>query len=167
MADTIKITMLNDQELIAKLRAKGPRIIAILTAKMNALMIQLESYIKANKLSGQVLQRRAGILSGSVHANPAALEGTNIVGSVEGAGGPAWYGRLFEEGGSRFYTIMAVKARALAFIAGDGTKVFVRPPHAVVHPPAPLRPFMAPSLEEKTEDIKAGLQQSLQDGLNE
>jgi hypothetical protein len=163
MPDTLKITMQNDATLIAKLRAAGPRIIQVITNKMNALMFLLEGKIKSEKLSGQVLQRRSGILSGSVRAIPAALEGTNIVGGVTAGGGAAMYASVQEYGGTHAYPVFAVKARALAFLM-DGKQVFAK---RVMHPPLPARSYMRSSLEENSAKIKSELQQSILDSLNE
>src|SRR6266850_252537 len=94
----LKISFLDgsDTRLVQQLRAKGPNIIAVLIGKLNELMIQLQSYIVTQKLSGQSLRRRTGVLAGSIRYIPATLEGTKIVGGVQGAGGPAWYGKLYE-----------------------------------------------------------------------
>src|SRR5258708_4124488 len=159
----LKISFLggSDQRLVEGLRAKGPAIIQVLMTKLNALIFILQSYIVSRKLSGQVLNRRTGVLAGSVRAIPAVLEGTKIVAAVEAAGGPAFYGAVHEYGGSGAYPIVATRARALAFLM-DGKKVFAR---SVMHPPAKVRPFMAPALEENAADIEAQLRVALDEEL--
>jgi hypothetical protein len=152
----------SDSRLLESLKAKGPRIIEVLMTKVNALMFALQAYVVGQKLSGQVLHHRTGVLSGSIRAIPAALEGTSIIGAVEGAGGPAFYGAIHEYGGTGAYPIVAVRARALAFLM-DGKKVFAK---SVMHPAAQIRAFMAPSLEENAADIEAQLRAALDEELN-
>jgi hypothetical protein len=154
----------SDQRLVETLRTKGPRIIAVLMTKLNALMIQLQSYIVSNKLSGQVLARRTGILAGSIRAIPATVEGAKIVAAVEGGGGPAFYGRIHEEGPEQgAYPIVAVRARALSFVMG-GKQVFVK---SVMHPAVRMRPFMAPSLDENAATIEAELRAAVDQEINQ
>lgn len=154
----------SDRRLVESLREKGPAIIRVLMSKLNELMIQLQSYIVAQKLSGQSLRRQSGRLAGSIRYIPAVLEGTVIVGAVEGAGGPAWYGKLYEDpeaggtgGVSHSWQITATKARALSFVV-DGRRVFAR---SVIHPPLAARPFMTPSLDENAGNIEAQLRAAL------
>jgi hypothetical protein len=154
----------SDERLVEALRAKGPRIIQVLMSKLNELMIQLQSYIVAQKLSGQQLRRITGKLAGSIRYIPTTLEGTKIVGAVEGAGGPAWYGKLYEDtdaggtgGVSHSWQITATKARALSFVV-DGRRVFAR---SVTHPAMSARPYMTPSLDENAADIETQLRAAL------
>lgn len=130
------------------MREKGPRIVSALTSKMSALMFLLQSYVVSQKLSGQVLKRRTGALSGSVHVVPTTTVGTKIVGEVTGASPPAGYGWVHELGGSRSFRVkvMSVKGRALSFM----------------HPPLPKRPWMAPSQQE----MAAQIEQALRDAVN-
>lgn len=142
-----------DQRVIQALEQKGPRLVEVLMGKLTELMLQLKTYIVEQKLSGQVLSRRSGVLSGSIRAIPATLEGTKIVGAVEGGGGPAFYAAVHEYGGSAPYQIIATRARALAFVMG-GKQVFA---NSVTHPPAIARPFMSTSLAENAATIEAEL----------
>lgn len=89
-----------DKRLEASLRAKGPNALKALVLKMNALMIRLQAKIVGEKLQGQVLHHRSGKLSNSVRVIPARVDGTKLIGEVQGAGGPAWYGVLDEFGGT-------------------------------------------------------------------
>lgn len=169
----LRIFFRNDVEFVQALERKGPAIISALVRRVNQLMVSLQSYIVSNKLSGQALARRTGKLAASIRYIPAELKGTQIEGSVEGGGGPAWYGKLFETedaggtgGGSSFYTIMAVRARALAFVTKSGDKVFVRPPGVVNHPPAQVRPFMSSALAERASSIRTSLQEAINEELN-
>jgi hypothetical protein len=154
----IKITWTVNPTTIENMRRKGPRIVAVLMAKMTVLMYQLSSYIQSTKLSGQVLGVRTGILRSSVHAIPATAQGTRLTAAVEAAGGPAFYGRIFENGGKSTYTILATKKRALSFIM-DGKRVFAK---SVNHPALKARPFMKPSEDEN----RAKIFKELNDAVN-
>lgn len=132
-----------------------------------------ESYIVANELHGQVLNQRSGKLAGSIRALPATQEGTSIVGRVEGAGGPAWYGRGFEEDGFKPHDIVPVNGKALRFAAGGGDRwfsafggkdiVFAKKVH---HPGSPPRPFMGPALEARTPEIVAAVELAIGEVLS-
>jgi hypothetical protein len=141
---------------------KGARIVAILHGRVTQLMNQLSRRIVETKLSGQVLKVRTGVLRGSVHALPTTFQGTSIVGGVEAAAGPSFYGR-FHEYGAKPHEIMAVKARALRFLR-DGREVYAA---RVMHPGLPVRAFMAPSLAESAESIQTDLQNALDRAINE
>lgn len=160
----------SDQRLVESLRAKGPNIVRILMTKVNSLMIQLQSYIVAEKLSGQYLKRRTGKLAGSIRFIPATLEGTKIIGAVEGAGSASWYGKLYEyetAGGTggvpHSWEIVATNARALNFVM-SGRDVFVK---SVTHPGLALRPFMTDSLNENADRIAGELQAAIDEEINQ
>lgn len=153
----LKITLSGGEKLIEALKTKPVTIVSVLTGKLNALLFQLQSYIVSKKLSGQVLHRRTGVLSGSVRVIPATVAGASIIGGVEAAGGPAFYGAIHELGGTSSYQIVAVKARALAFMV-NGKKIFAT---RVTHPAIKARPFMSTSLAENAENIKTELQAAL------
>lgn len=163
MAELLKITLQGGPELVAAIQKKGPRIIEVLRTKITAAMIQLSSYIISQKLHGQMLQHRSGKLAGSIRAIPAVFEGASIIGSVEGGGGPAFYGKFFElesaggTGGTKPHAIFAVKARALRFVMG-GNIHFAK---SVQHPGFAARPFMTTSLSENADKIQTDLQAAL------
>jgi hypothetical protein len=158
----------SDRRLVETLQAKGPALIVALTVKLNALMIRLQSYIVTSKLSGQLLRRQSGKLAGSIRAIPAQLEGTQIIGAIEGGGGPAFYGKFYEytsaggTGGTQAFPVFAVKARALAFLV-DGKTVFAK---RVMHSAIGPRPFMTEALDEKAPEIDAELQSTLDEEID-
>jgi hypothetical protein len=155
----LNIRLQGGQKLIERLRTAPSRVVNVLSVKLNALLFQLQSKIVLEKLSGNPLHRKTGTLAGSVRVVPALLQGTSIVGSVTAGCGPAGlYAGVHEYGGSRLYQVLAVKARALAFVT-NGKKVIAK---SVIHPPAKERSFLRSSLKESAADIK----QQLQDALN-
>jgi phage gpG-like protein len=117
----------------------------------------------SKKLSGQILHRRTGKLSSSVRALPTTLSGTSIIGGVQAGGGPSFYGAVHEFGGTRAYPIIAVKARALRFVM-NGKTSFAR---SVMMPPAKIRAFAGPSLDENAEMMRAELQAALDKAIQE
>jgi hypothetical protein len=156
----LKIYFGNRPEFVKAMQTKAPRIMEVLTGKVTRLMFMLSSYVVSRKLSGQILHRRTGILSASIRAIPATVAGTKIIGEVQAGSGPAFYGAVHEYGGSRAYPILAVKGRALAFMM-NGKQIFAK---SVIHPPAKMRAFFTPSLDENAENIKAELQKAV-DGV--
>jgi len=166
----LRLTLNNTHaQVVAALQVKQDKLVSALLDKMTYLMQRLQQKIVGEKLSGQVLSRRSGRLADSIIAEPAILEGTDIVGRVAWAGGEAWYGKVHEFGGTRDFVINVQASRrewrragvlgkrALRFMLG-GKEVFT--PY-VFHPPLPKRPFMAPSLEEMREEIKEGLRERI------
>jgi hypothetical protein len=102
--------------------------------------------------------RKKGWLANSVRVIPATASGSTVIGGVEGAGGDAWYGRLFEDGTSRTYEIATSSKKALMFEMA-GQQVFFQ---RVMHPPFdPTRlAFMHPVFEEMQEEIRAEIQEA-------
>ena len=88
-----------DKALIESLGHKGQGAIRAIVGKITEMTLRLQRHIQTEKLEGQVLQHRTGKLINSIRALPVRLEGDSIVGEVQGAGGPAWYGRVHEFGG--------------------------------------------------------------------
>jgi hypothetical protein len=149
----------SDQRVAAALRAKGPQIVQALMRKLESLMLQLQAKIVGEKLQGQVLAHRTGKLSGSIREIPVTNTGTLLTGAVEGAGGPAWYGKLHEEGGTFPYHRKSKIAErlsgkeAMSKRARKGSITF------------PQRSFMRTSLEEMRGQIFEGLRTAVSEEL--
>ena len=180
----------SDKFLISRLNGRGTAVVRALATRLTRLMLALQRHIVRDKLSGQVLHRRSGKLAGSIVAYPAELSGTQLVGRVEGASGPAWYGRVHEFGGDHEYEIKPVNGRALAFfpegysnveggreilrgmrqktnlqrrtkaITAFGNKGGVVVRAVYHHPPLMQRAFMKPSALEMKPQILADLKAS-------
>ena len=105
----------SDKLLAAAFRKQAEVIVARLTRQMNISMIQLQRYIVVEKMSGQVLHHRTGVAAGSIRVEGVAVSGNELMGSVVGGGGPAWYLIVHEKGGTREYEIRPVHKKALAF----------------------------------------------------
>ncbi len=160
----IEISFANtDQLVIRAIESKAEIVGARVASKMNELDAETVAYIVSAELHGQILKQRTGKLAGSVRAIPPRQEGTSIISQVEAAGGPAWYGALFEKGGTGPFDIVPVAAKALKFIGSDGNVVFAKRVH---HPGIPSKPFMAPALEARTPAILAGIEEAIGEVLS-
>jgi len=155
----------NGYQLLQALRAKGGRVVTVLLTRANMLMFMLQSKIVSEKLSGQVLHRRTGVLSASVQPIPATLDMDNlkIKFGIQAGGSAAFYAAVHEYGGSRAYEVTSVKARALQFVT-NGKTVYA---HSIMQPPAKQRAFMGPSAEEFLPTIQSELNRAVHDALTE
>lgn len=108
-----------DKRLAAFLERKRPQIVEQLADTLDTLMLELQRRVQ-QKLSGEVLQHRSGKLLGSVVKEPVQVSSNRISGRVTAAGGPAFYGRIQEAGGTRQYEILPKNKKALAFF-GSGS----------------------------------------------
>jgi len=148
----------SDVRVAAALRAKAPQIVQAVLRKMNVFMLELQAKIVGEKLQGQVLQHRTGKLAGSIRAIPAVVEGEAIVGAVQGGGGPAFYGRVHEFGGT--FNIPEYQRQ----ITGGKKQDMLKRVAGTVRAHTarfPERSFMRTSLEEMRERIFAGLTQTI------
>jgi len=148
---TIKI---NSDAFRGKLLKYSDALTTRLMATMNELTKRLQARIltrPGTPVSAD--HRRKGWLANSVIPVPASASGGTISGSVQAAGGPAWYGKLFEEGSSSPYPIIAANKKALAFELA-GQSVIVK---SVMHPAfdSSRLAFMKPAfLEAEPEMIQ-------------
>jgi len=147
----------SDATLIARFERKANLAVHALASKLQALNFQLQAKIVGEKLSGQVLNQRTGKGAASVRALQVEQEPGQIRGSVQAGGGPAFYMRIQEKGGTSDYTIAPVDKKVLAFMM-DGKQVFAKMVH---HPALKARPFMSTSLNEMSPEIVEGLQLTL------
>jgi len=141
----------------AELRAKFLLIGETLPARLIRTIDQqdalLQAHIVRDKLSGQVLHRRSGRLSRSIHSAPARAEGGNVIGKV---GTNVVYAPVHEFGA----TIRAKRAKYLRFKV-QGRFVSVK------EVTIPKRPFMKPSLEERRPAIAAAIRKTVVQVIHE
>jgi len=185
----------SDAEVINYYRTLYNKIMASLEAGMDTEMLRLRHYIVTQKLSGQVLRHVSGTLVDSIHPVKSVVKGNQVIGGIEGGGGPAHYGGYFEAGGKGPYIIRPVNKKALAFFGADGSTPRnqsvmgnVRRAMAsggnrraaaissfssiggvvtkqVTHPAIPHLPFMGPSLEENAGSIRDALQKVVSEAI--
>lgn len=98
MNDKIEVRILGTKAVLEGMRRRAKRVNGAVLEAMQRIVIGLESHVVTEKLSGQVLHRRSGVLSGAVHGTVEAGPGGTIVGKVM-VGKQAWYGKIHEYGG--------------------------------------------------------------------
>lgn len=143
---TVNVTVIGGKELIARFSSMPRRVHDELFKSVTKLSLQLENYIKTNKLSGQVLNKISGRLQSSIHSRVSDT-GTKITGSAFSAA-PMPYAAIHEYGGTiPAHEIFAKNAQALRFMIG-GKIVFAK---SVQIPDVkmPERSFMRSALADK------------------
>jgi len=127
---------------------------AALQAKAIALAIALTAHVTDDKLSGQVLAVKSGLLRASI-ASQVEVDG-DIVRARVFVGPGVKYAAIQEFGGrTAAHEIVPDKARALSFVVG-GARIFAR----IVHHPGstlPARSYLRSSLADMAGEIAAGL----------
>ncbi len=149
----ISFKLSGDLGVLAQIETRRAALFAALVERINYWDQRLQQRIQ-QKLSGEVLHQRSGKLKRSIEVIPAVADeaaGT-ISGRVVGAGGPAWYGKLHEFGGT-----FAVKASTRRHVSKAHIRVIVKA-HTVTFPE---RSFMRSSQAELKPDILAGLQDTV------
>ena len=135
---------------------------AALLARVEALEALLVLEVAEN-LDGRVLNRRSGMLAASV-ASSIEDDGDTLTATLASSGVP--YAAIQEYGGhTAAHEIVAVKGRALAFVAGGALRFAVR----VQHPGSniPARAPFGSALESCAEAILSGLKDSVAAALQD
>lgn len=167
----LRITLQNAPLVQAYLADKVPKLFEAVRVEIDRQNKLLQTHIVGDKLQGQVLHHRSGKLGASIRIIPATIDGTMVSGTVEGAGGPAWYGRVHEYGGT---WEVASHSRRTGFTAsGTQTRLLTRGGRvrkAVASTTShtvgsytltfPERSFMRSSLEDLRESITAAIQEA-------
>jgi hypothetical protein len=135
-------------------------IVAAVHRKMTELATLMHEKVIEN-LSGKILQKQTGQLLSSVHQR-VDLNGDVMSASVfvEPESPKAW---ALEKGGERYYAILPVKARVLAWIDKGGEKVF-RP--SVHHPPSRAFRYLGEAFDEVRPMAPEMFQEVIQDVLD-
>ncbi|HVI09585.1 MAG TPA: hypothetical protein VND65_14950 [Candidatus Binatia bacterium] len=168
-----RIKIVSSPENIERIGAAGSsRVMEAITAKMNLLMLKLQSKIVGETIPA-FFERGAPNIAASVRAIPATTDGTTIRGNVE-AGGPKTtktvlhsgvevdYAAVQEVGIYHSYRILPFNKKALAFLLNEKL-VIVR---SVTHPGLKERPFMRYGLQEMETEIIEGLSKTLTEILS-
>ena len=132
-----------------------------LVARADALRAMLEDRIRQN-LSGDILATRSGALLNSISSD-LEDDGTDLVVEAQSAGVP--YAAILEYGGkTAAHDIVAVKAGALAFMAG-GARHFAKVVH---HPGSTFKAYdyMGGALDALQGQITSGLKDAVLEALN-
>lgn len=115
---------------------------------MEAIGYRLVSYIQTEKLSGQVLNRRSGLLSRSITQQTLQI-GEDQINTKVGVFGGVPYARIHEMGGK--IDIPEVTGKLMVFNPGDGL-VFTRH-HKAFTVTMPERSYLRSSLRDLHDEI--------------
>lgn len=139
--DPFVISILGRQQHMAKISDIVNRLAPALERAMKNEMVRVSDYVRSQKLSGQVLNRRSGDLSRSI-TGQASVTGTGTVTGTVGTKGIP-YAAIHEFGGS-YWRVM--------------DQAFGRPivPRSV-HWTVPERSYLRTSANENAERVSAAL----------
>ncbi len=129
---------------------------AALVEQAEIVRAALEDNIRA-KLSGDVLHIRSGALLNSISSD-IEDDGSGVTVTAQSSGVP--YAGILEYGGkTAAHEIVAVKAKALAFVMGGG-RVFAKSVH---HPGSVIKAYayLSSSLEESADEIETSLKDAV------
>ena len=147
-------TLEGAEALDQQLAALPSNLLARLEAKARDLAAALATRVRDEKLSGQSLQSRSGVLKASIGAE-ISLDVSGLDAAV-GSFGDVKYAAIQEYGGrTAAHEILSAKGRALAFMVGGAAR-FAR---SVQHPGSviPAHNYLLSGLDESRDDIVADL----------
>lgn len=162
----INISLVGDQEVIARFGYLPDKMRAALYKKITALTLRLEAKVKS-KLQGEVLHKRTGFLLSSVHSR-VTDDATEIRGEVS-AGADVPYAMIHEYGGDIHHPggtpYIPNKAGMVTFVSKAhalADKLPVTKAH-LIH--IPQRSYLRSSMEDMSEEIISGIREAVQEGL--
>ncbi len=158
----ITVQLVGDRKVVAQLRAIPNAVTVQLLEKIWSIGIMLQTYIRSQKLSGQVLNVKTGNLRRSINIK-VEQSPKQVVGKVFSSGDVKYAG-IHEFGGrTGAHEILPRKAEALAFMMG-GKMMFAK---KVNHPGSvmPERSYMRSSLTENAAAISLQLKEAVIVGL--
>lgn len=152
---TITLQVVGDDKVIAKLQSFPDRLKNELKSSMDKITIDLASYVKDSKLSGQVLKVKTGTLRRSIRAST-SVGAESVTGYVRSrAGGePVVYAAYHEYG---FHGTESVKEYLRRTAKGKMTPVCAH--SRTINYGG--RPFMRPSLAENKQNIQSSIQSAV------
>jgi len=150
----------DDRSLRARLEGTLDLLRAALVRKLTIAVFKLESHIKQDKLSGQVLNVVTGALRRSIFSKIES-SGDSVTATVASSS-DVKYGAIHEFGGIiDIPEIFPVKAKALHWASG-GKDVFAK--RAQAHQiKMPERSFMRSAFADLKDEIKADIQQAVEE----
>jgi phage gpG-like protein len=158
----ISAQITGSQQVIEKLGAIPAKVRAAAKSSLDIWATELAGYIKSEKLSGQVLNRRSGNLSSSVF--PDSSETSTSVSGGARAGLDVPYARIHEYGGLIPAHVVVVKnAKALCFSVG-GVMRFAKSVH-IPDVQMPERSYMRSSLREQAPEGIAELRAAVREAI--
>lgn len=163
----ITIKLEGKKKVVAQLEAMPVAVQVALLQKMEALAVMLQSYIRTDKLSGQVLKVRSGALRRSIQKTVTNF-GKRIIaqifssGDVKYAGIHEFGGTINHPGGTPY-----IPRKGMLAIFVSKSDMFAQAlPKTKPHPiPMPERSFMRTGLHDKTKEISEGMKEAVLRGL--
>lgn len=147
-----------NMEVWAAVNTRSQRLQQALIDKLNDLDTRLMERIQMEKLMGQVLHYRSGTLFRSVQVVPAEATASGVMGGVESSGGPAFYGKVHEEGRSPAWVVPAFDKKVLHFLV-NGEWIFRKQALVGRHTGGmPQRSFMQSAQKEMEPTFIAEIQ---------
>lgn len=154
----ISAVILGRQKLLARWEMLKTTLVPKMRDSMLRHMAMLAEYVRAEKLSGQVLRNITGTLRRSIHPD-AQVEGTKVTGIV---GTNVEYAKVHERGGT-FHIKEHERMQTQAFGRPMVPRMVTVSAHNATFP---KRAFLLPSLQEKRDDLLKGLTSDLREMLN-
>jgi hypothetical protein len=155
----ITAELIGDTELLARLDAMPGAANQNLARAITRLGLQLQRYVQADKLSGQVLKRRTGILASSINTatSVTATSVTATVGTLAKLHGAAAHEMGFHGTVNVKASLRRIKE---AFGRPIAEKTISVRAHAM-HMNLPERSFLRSALADMRGTIEAGLQEAV------
>lgn len=159
MTDSIKLRLFGKEGFLRRTSGAAPAVLPALLAAMKKEMLRVSDYVRATKLSGQVLNRRSGDLSRSI-TGQAVLKDNSIEGRVGSYGVP--YAPVHEYGGT--FDIPAT-SRMITHVFGR--PVFPHPVLVSAHTATfPVRSYIRTSAAENATRVNEALKAAVAKVLN-
>jgi hypothetical protein len=157
---SVKIDINTNASQIAAGLAKFPRALAdAIGATMKRQNQILVAYIQRNKLSGSG-PNSVGVKSGTLRKSVNATDPSISESEVSSQIGTSVLYAIFQEAGTKPYTIVPKRASVLSFMVG-GERVFAK---KVKHPGLRARKMFETALREKQPDYNQALLQAVDEG---
>jgi phage gpG-like protein len=159
----IGLQITGTEQVLEKLGAVTGKVRVAAKSSLDMWARELAGYIKAEKLSGQVLNRRSGSLSDSVNKGDTVDTGSTISGVVR-AGLDVPYAKIHEYGGLiPAHIVVATNAKALCFSVGGVTRFAKSVQIPAVN--MPERSYMRSRLQDKAPDGIAELRAAVKEAI--
>jgi phage gpG-like protein len=149
----VTVTAVGGDRLVARFQAMSGNVIREVSEQIKRSTQELEGYIVATKLGGQVLKRRTGRLSRSVHSEFIGLNTPQVKGVV---GTNVIYARIHEYGG-------VIEARNAAYLKFQVGGRWVQKKSVVM----PERSFLRSALKDKAPKILSDIRAAVERGIHE
>lgn len=167
----IGLQITGDQAFVTRLDELPGKVVSAAKSSLDAWATELAGYIKAEKLSGDPLNRRSGRLSSSVHPIQSQTADSVSAGAGGGAGVPyahiQEYGGVINHPGGTAYFISQLLGGHAFFVSNSSYIANARAlprtqPHSIN---MPERSYMRSGFREKTPDGIAQLRAAVRGAI--